>query len=65
MANGEWRRDMKIAVIKIEGCGECPYISSVMRYWDCNHHDNDRPANDSKVNPERIPEWCPLPDKEA
>lgn len=56
---------MKIAVIEIKGCGECGYILEGLVEWWCNTFLNKRSSDDSKVDPETIPEWCPLPDKEA
>lgn len=44
----------------INKCFDCPYYNIDCGWDGCCEHDNLPP--DSKItNPDKIPEWCPLP----
>lgn len=55
---------VKIAVITVCVCGECPYHESDPPVESCEFPNRDWRRLDSEIIADGpIPEWCPLPDR--
>ena len=54
-------------LLRIETCGECPFVKEwekgIMQYFGCSKKVGGW-FEPKQVNPDSIPDWCPLPEAE-